>query len=365
MKPVIDNKSKLKNVVTTNPQINPSNSSNRNIIDLKNALVKNQQVPSIQTKQRNTHGQQSSNQVLDQKLPKALNPLSSKDALRPLNNKLGNRDSVRVEANLISQIPVQKKVFLIEDVSKNIQKNSRNSTILSNQKNQPEIVQNSLIIPNNEVSKSNNVTLREHFKIEKIGDAVVHSEVKHVSAIRLSYNNVSSNLPIKQNFNKSFLDKESSSITGNSQNQPKQDSIAFMQDDDLKLTQRSHDPKFIAKKENKFKNSFVVNNQEDNDQSKISVDLIQSIKVLVDEMKKSSMEESTSDMNEKEEKEILYLEEKINRLRAKLITQGFKTIMKWVKRKARTKLKDGMREILILNEEERRTIETRNQSNKS
>ena len=331
-----------KNKIKTKPPQNQYLTNSQ--IDIKSNLQKNTSLTAQQSKQKPIGINQQSIIMNESKTPKLQTLVSEKGRLTPTpnNQKLSNRGSVNPDNITCLQAKVTKDS--IDSVKNNVQ-NNRINVGSSNAKNNIE-TKNPTSPKKNEVPKQrltndNSLLVKEPrmFEQKKLPEMRKNSSQ--------NFSNIGNNKDAtKQNtLSKSFIDKDNLSATQNSQNEQKKDSINVQREDPLKLTQRSHDLGYQRIKDDGLKNSFVMNNQDEQDHSKISAEVLHSIKQVLDDMKKSINEDAGSASNESEEREILALEEKINRLRAKLINQGFRYFVKWAERKNRNKKREGFKEI--------------------
>lgn len=344
MKATPENKTKLKNnnaPFSSNPT---TSSSNRNIPDLKNSLIKNSPSSVIPPKQRSSQLVQPSLIQSEVKTAKPLNAIWPKEPARPNNPKPTARASVNHEPNIMPLV-ASKNAYYHAESMRNNPPQTRVSLVFKN----PVEIQKIVVSPVNQSSvkfKDNN--FRQNSQTDKHNQSNNLMDLKQAPVKRLSVNDV----PLKDinkgvSTSKSFIDKDSLSLTQNSQNEPKKDSINFMREDNSKLTQRSYDPTYPHKKEEHFRNSFLVGNGEDGEQSKMSFEVLQSIKAILGDLKKSINDEKESDSDDNEQREILVLEEKLNRLRAKLISQGFRYMIKWVERKCRGRRREGWKQLRL------------------
>jgi predicted protein tyrosine phosphatase len=347
MKPSIDPKAKPKpGGVPSNQQIS-SSSSNRNLPELKNSLAKGVPSGAQAPKGRLTHGQTNPPALTDSRLQKQ-SIISTKDNSKIVPPRLANRGSVNQDINLLPLVHQQKSTHVLPDPPRNI--NQQRTSIASSgvksplnahQKPSHSSVSQSGIKPSITTVKHN---LGGDHHPENRSPSFIE---RQPSTQRLSVNQQASKPPTKPiSASKSFLDKDSSSLTQNSQNELKKDSINFAVEEKIKLTQRSHELRLADKSSQQLKNSFLVDRGDNDETSKMSVEVLQSIKVILDDLKRSVNEEPDS-ASEEEEREILFLEDKVNRLRGKLITQGFRYLSRWMERKARGKKRELFRVIRL------------------
>lgn len=334
MKPIIDPKAKPKpGGQSANAQISNS-SSNRNLPELKNSLVKSTVTGPTAPKGRLTHSQITASQLTDSRLQKPP-VVSSKDTPK-LPPRLANRSSVNQDLNPLPLVS-SKTGGTFFDIPRplgqprtSIASSGLKSPIEVHKKNSHSPMSQSGIKPSISAVK-HNLQSSDYYDLKSPTFIP-----RQPSAQRLSVNRADPKSHAKPvSASKSFLDKDSSSLTQNSQNDAKKDSINFVADDKIKLTQRSHDLRLGDKSSLQLKNSFLVERGDNDETSKISVEVLQSIKVILDDLKRSVNDEGPSESEEEEEREILFLEDKVNRLRGKLITQGFRYLSRWMERKAR------------------------------
>ena len=81
--------------------------------------------------------------------------------------------------------------------------------------------------------------------------------------------------------------------------------------------------------------------------------MINSFKILLDDIKKSIHNDGATESGEAEDLEILELEEKTNRMKAKLISQGLRYLIRAVERKTRKNKREGIKTIKIIREEQK------------
>lgn len=340
-----DPKAKLK---TSNGPVSANistSASNRNLTDLKNSLTKSPiQTPSNLKPRLTTTGQTPTPQQSEQRIQKPA-IVSIRENPKAAPQKPVNRGSVHQDLNLLPLVG-PKNSFTGPESSRasNQARPSIASTSVKSPIDHAPKLAHSPLSQNNIKSTTNPV--RQNFPTDKFIDSKPASLTHKQPSVKRLSSNISDTKGILKPISpsKSFIDKDSSlSQTQNSQNDPKKDSLSFAADEKIKLTQRSHDLNCTDKTSNQFKNSFMVDRGENDETSKMSIEVLQSIKVILDDLKRSVIEDGGEPSDEEEEREILVLEDKVNRLRAKLITQGFRYMCRWMERKVRGRKRELIR----------------------
>lgn len=344
----VETKAKLKPNNVSGVNTNPQNICLSNSLADTKGLIKNSITNPTITKSRNTIGKEPVNQIIDQKLVKNNNLGSERTKpMNPIPNaKQPNRGSIKSDMNIVPIIQKKPEKDFIDSTNHIIQNSRLVGNTSSNVKNGND--QKRPSSPKTNQLSNQIESIMQPFKDSerKIPDSKNVFEMKQSSSKRLSHKKAQSKEMIKiGSASKSFIDKNNSSIMQNSKDEMKKDSIGMIRGDLMKLTQRSYELNAKSTREDGLKNSFVVGNQEEAEQSKISVEVLHSIKQILDDMKKSILDEVVSSSDEIEEAEILVLEDKVNRLRARLISQGFKYTIKLAERKNRAKKRDALKAI--------------------